>query len=58
MAFVDRVRRVDVEKAVVGLKVEVGDIVISEVDREIFSVFVDVDVLKVVAGIFDKIVDV
>ena len=48
----------DVEKAVVGLKVEVGDIVISEVDREIFSVFVDVDVLKVVAGIFDKIVDV
>ena len=52
------VMRVDVLKAVVGLKVEILDVVISEVEREMFAVFVDVDVLKVVAGIFDKIVDV
>ena len=48
----------DVLRAGVGLKVEIVDVVISEVEIEIFAVFVAVDVLKVVAGIFDEIVDV
>ena len=48
----------DVLKAGVGLKVEIVDVIISEVEIEIVAVFVDVDVLKVVAGNFDEIVDV
>ena len=50
--------RVDLLKAVVGLVVEIVDVVISEVEIDIVAVFVDVDVLKVVAGIFEQIVDV
>ena len=56
--FVGTAMRVDLLKAVVGLVVEIVDVVISEVEIDIVAVFVDVDLLKVIAGIFEKIVDV
>ena len=56
--FVVTSMRVDLLKAVVGLVVEIVDVVVSEVEIDIVAVFVDVDVLKVIAGIFEKIVDV
>ena len=56
--FVVTAMRVDVLKAVVGLVVDIVDVVISEVEIDILAVFVDVDVLKGIAGIFEKIVDV
>ena len=58
LSFVVRVMRVVVLKALVGLVVEVVDVIKSEVEKEIVAVFVDVDVLKAVAEISDKIVDV
>ena len=56
--FVVSVMRVDFLKDVVGLVVERVDVVISEVKIDSVAIFVDMDLLMVVSGIFDKIVDV
>ena len=48
----------DLLKDVVGLVVEMEDVVISEVTIDIVAIFVEVYVERVDAEIFDKIVDV
>ena len=58
LAFVVSVMRVNLLKDVVGLVVEMVDVVISEVSIDIVAIFVYVYVERVDAENFDKIVDV